>query len=83
MCVIPPGSWNVQGGRINTPAQPNWTTYTLPISYTTYFTPVAVMGVTTGLANVYVVGVDRINYKALPAGQWTGNEPLFFITIGK
>ena len=41
------------------------------------------MGVTTGLANVYAVGVDRINYKALPAGQWTGNEPLFFITIGK
>ena len=40
------------------------------------------MGVTSGITNVYAVGVNRINYKAGPAGQWVGNEPLFFITIG-
>lgn len=73
-----------QGGRINTPTQTNWTTYTLPLAYKQFFTPVASMGVTGGLAEAYASGTTALSYKALATGSsWTNTEPLFFITVGK
>lgn len=73
-----------QGGRINTPTQTSWTAYTLPISYTSLLIPVAVMGVTNGVVNIYATGMNSVAYKALSFNNnsWS-SEPLFFIIIGR
>lgn len=77
------GGLIIQGGRINTPNQPNWTKYTLPISYTSLFIPVGTMGITNGVADMYAVSLSAFNYKAVSfSGTTWASEPLFFITAG-
>lgn len=79
------GGLIIQGGRINTTVQTNWTLYTLPISYTSAFIPVVSMGLTNSVADAYVGGYNTIYYKAVKfdGGTWSNNEPLFYITAGK
>ena len=74
-------AWHNQGGAFQAPVTTDWTKFTLPISFTEWkMVPLASIGATNGIVNIYGDSLSSFQYKAL--GQWNGTNPLHYIVFG-